>query len=141
MNVLHTDRETEENRRLEVLKTALKEYVDFCDEIRKTNLKDATSCSVARKPLTLHLVLTRHWFDEMVESRKHVEYRAMTPHWNRLIRDRMHEITDVRFSRGYTAETILRPVTGIDIGPCPYDGWDGDYYRIYLGPISEHKFR
>ena len=29
-------------------------------------------------PLVLHLVLTGHWFDEMVAGRKHIEYRACT---------------------------------------------------------------
>ena len=26
---------------------------------------------------------------------------------------------------------------GIDVGPCPYNGWDGDYYRLTLGLITE----
>ena len=90
-------------------------------------------------PLVVHLVLTYHWFDEMVNLRKHVEYRAMTPHWKRLIWDRRNEIAAARFSRGYTAETIVRPVIGIDVGPCPYNGWDGDYYRLTLGLITEHN--
>ena len=90
-------------------------------------------------PLVVHLVLTYHWFDEMVNLRKHVEYRAMTPHWKRLIWDRRNEIAAARFSRGYTAETILRPIIGIDVGPCPYNGWDGDYYRLTLGLITEHN--
>lgn len=92
-------------------------------------------------PLVVHLVLTYHWFDEMVNLRKHVEYRAMTPHWKRLIWDRRNEIAAARFSRGYTAETILRPVIGIDVGPCPYDGWTGDFYRMTLGLITEHNRR
>jgi hypothetical protein len=87
----------------------------------------------------VHLVLTYHWFDEMVNLRKHVEYRAMTPHWKRLIWDRRNEIAAARFSRGYTAETILRPIIGIDVGPCPYNGWEGDYYRLTLGLITEHN--
>lgn len=89
--------------------------------------------------LVVHLVLTYHWFDEMTDLRKDVEYRAMTPHWKRLIWDRRDEIAAARFSRGYTSETIIRPVIGIDIGPCPYDGWHGEYYRIHLGPIEQHN--
>jgi len=26
-------------------------------------------------------------------------------------------------------------VTTIDIGPCPYPGWTGNFYRVHLGPI------
>jgi len=93
---------------------------------------------VSEKSVILQLVLTYHWFDEMVGLRKHVEYRDMTPQWKRLIWDRRNKISAARFSRGYTSETILRPVIGIDIGPCPYDGWGGYYYRITLGLITEH---
>ena len=89
--------------------------------------------------VVVHMVLTHHWFDEMVHGGKDVEYRAITPHWTRLIWDRRDQITHARFSRAYTCNTITRPVIGIDIGPCPYDGWDGDYYRLTLGPIDEPK--
>ena len=92
-------------------------------------------------PLVVHLVLTYHWFDDMIALRKPVEYRVMSPHWKRLIWDRRNEIAAARFSRGYTAETILRPIIGIDVGPCPYNGWDGDYYRLTLGLITEHNAR
>lgn len=83
----------------------------------------------------VHLVLTYHWFDEMIADRKTIEYRAMTPHWEKLIWAHRDRITHARFSRGYTATTILRPVLQIDIGPCHYEGWDDDYYRLHLGPI------
>ena len=101
--------------------------------------KEREFCENSVHPLVVHLVLTYHWFDEMVNLRKHVEYRAMTPHWKRLIWDRRNKIAAARFSRGYTAETIVRPVIGIDVGPCPYNGWDGDYYRLTLGLITEHN--
>ena len=26
-----------------------------------------------------------------------------------------------------------------DVGQCPYNGWDGDYYRLTLGLITEHN--
>lgn len=85
--------------------------------------------------IILHLVLTYYWFDEMVNQRKDVEYREMTPHWTRLIWDRRDRIMAARFSRGYTAGTILRPVCRIEITPCPHVGWDGNYYCLHLGPI------
>jgi len=89
------------------------------------------------KPIVLHLVLTYKWFDLMVGSNKDVEYRACTPHWRRLIWDRRRRITHCRFSRGYTSRTILRPVLAVACGGCSYDGWDGRYYRLYLGDIVE----
>ena len=84
----------------------------------------------------IHLVLTFHWFDEMIAGRKDWEYREMSAHWQRLIWDRRHSIKAARFSRGYTKTTILRPVFSITIGPCPIDGWNGDYYRLELGKIK-----
>lgn len=90
-------------------------------------------------PLVVHLVLTHHWYDEMTAGRKHIEYRAITPHWKRLLWDRREQITYARFSRGYTSTTITRPVRIIDIGPCPYDGWHGEYYRLHLGPVKHNE--
>ena len=88
--------------------------------------------------LVLHLVLTGHWFDEMTAGRKNIEYRRCTPHWRRLLWDRRRSITHARFSRGYTSRTILRPVLAVDCGGCPYDGWDGRFYRLHLGDIVEN---
>ena len=101
----------------------------------------ATANSGTVHRLVLHLVLTGRWFDMMVGGVKNVEYRAMTEHWTRLIWNRRDKITHARFARGYTKETIVRPVRCIDIGPCPYDGWDGDYYRIHMPPIQVENSR
>jgi hypothetical protein len=86
--------------------------------------------------LVIHLVLTHHWFDEMVAGRKDIEYRAMTPHWTRLIWDRRDKITHARFSRGYTSRTMTRRVLSVSIGDCPYEGWDGEYYRLHLDSVD-----
>ena len=91
--------------------------------------------------LVVHFVLTYHWFDEMTAGRKHIEYRAMTPHWTRLLWERRKQITHARFSRGYTGTVITRPVWRIDKGPCPYEGWYSDYYRMHLGPIEQNTVR
>jgi len=88
--------------------------------------------------LVVHFVLTYHWFDEMTAGRKDTEFRAMTTHWRRLVWDRRCQITHAVFSRGYTATRITRPVSCVDIGPCPYDGWAGNYYRIHLGPVMHN---
>lgn len=82
--------------------------------------------------MTLHLVLTFHWYDESVALRKPTEFRAPTPRWMRLIYDRRDRITHVRFARGYTSTTTTFRVSHIDLGPCPIPGWDGDYIRIHF---------
>lgn len=99
----------------------------------------ASETAPARSPgtvsaLVLHLVLTYHWFEEVSSGRKCIEYRAMTPFWTRRIWDRRDKIKKVRFQRGYERDPLrtARVVTKIDIGPCPYDGWNGNYYRIYF---------
>ena len=88
-------------------------------------------------PVVVHFVLQRHWHAEMLAGRKDIEYRAITPYWTaRLMR---RPVTHAAFSRGYTARgRFVRPVTRIDIGPCPYPGWTGDFYRVHLGPIMHN---
>lgn len=83
-------------------------------------------------PRTLHLVLTHHWFDEITAGRKLVEYRALTRHWAKRIWNAVEPGDLVCFSRGYTQETITRRITQIDVGDCPYDGWDALYYRVHF---------
>ena len=87
--------------------------------------------------VTLNLVLAAHWFDVMASGRKDTEYRAITPYWRRLIWDRRGRVAHAVFHRGYTCASLLRPVLGIDVGPCPYPGWPGDYYRLRLGPVVQ----
>jgi hypothetical protein len=88
--------------------------------------------------VTLKLFLTHHWFDETRAGRKRVEYRSMTEEngkpsrWYGQLWVKRHQITHVRFSRGYTPTTLLFKVVKIDIGPCPIPGWEGDYYRIHF---------
>lgn len=83
---------------------------------------------------TLTLVLTRHWYDETDLLLKRVEYREMSPHWKRLIWDRRHDLKYVRFFRAMTKTNRRFAIDAIDIGPCPIDGWSGEYYRIAFSP-------
>lgn len=78
----------------------------------------------------LHLVLTYYWYDETVNGRKRTEYRAMTEKWKKQIWDKRDEYTHIRFARGYTSEMRVFSFEGVDIGDCPIEGWDEEYYRI-----------
>lgn len=89
--------------------------------------------------MNIHLVLSFEWFDEMAAGRKDIEYRNINPHWTKLIWNRRKLIKNAIFSRGYTKTRIKRCVFFIDKGMCPYEGWGGNYYRIYLGPITNSK--
>ena len=84
--------------------------------------------------MTLHLILTFHWYDLTVSGAKTIEYRAMSERWRKLIWDRRDQITHVRFARGYTSTMQTFRVHWIDMGSCPIPGWDGTYYRIHFGP-------
>ena len=88
-------------------------------------------------PVVVHFVLTRHWYAEMLAGRKDIEYREITPYWSSRLTRR--KVTHAAFSCGYTARgRFVRPVTMIDIGPCPYRGWTGEFYRVHLGPIMQN---
>ena len=80
----------------------------------------------------LTLNLTYKWFDEIEAGRKTIEYREIKPYWEKRIWGQRHRITHVCFVRGYTGRFTHRRVTKIDKGPCPYDGWDEEYYRIHF---------
>ena len=82
----------------------------------------------------LHLVLTYHWYDETVKEikPKRTEYRAMSERWKKIIWDRKDEYTHVRFARGYTSTMKIFEIKNIDIGNCPIENWDDQYYRIHF---------
>jgi hypothetical protein len=84
----------------------------------------------------LHLVLTHEWYDAHASGAKDIEYRAMSPHWKRLIGDRKLTLTHVRYSRGYSSTTMIRPILSISLGNCPIEGWNDLVYRIYHPPYK-----
>jgi hypothetical protein len=73
----------------------------------------------------------------MLAGQKDTEYRDVTPYWTARLTRR--PLTHAVFTPGYTGrERIMRPITSIDVGPCEYPGWTGNYYRIHLGPIMHN---
>ncbi len=82
----------------------------------------------------LFLILSGLWFDRVASGEKVIEYRQICPHWKGRLEGRTYKT--VTFQRGYSAKArIIREFFQVDVGPCPYTGWDGEYYRIHFkGP-------
>lgn len=86
----------------------------------------------------IHLVLNFAWYDEILSGRKRVEYRAKKridgrpSVWVRRLWKRREKLTHVIFKRGYTSEKYEFKISKIDQGPCPYSGWEGDFFRIHF---------
>lgn len=86
--------------------------------------------------------LKKEWYDRIANGDKTVEYRAVTPYWHARLVKGIRNFTGVLtpkdwfavFRLGYSSRhpDIVRRITKIDIGPCPYDGWDGEYFRIHF---------
>lgn len=89
--------------------------------------------SEAIKP-NLVLPLKRGWFAKIWNGEKRTEYRAVKPYWTKRIGAWVDDNAPrfILFRIGYARNTLamLAQTCGVDIGPCPYPGWDGEYYRI-----------
>lgn len=92
--------------------------------------------------------LKKEWYDRIASGEKTVEYRRICDHWmsrlcEKLPNSKGHKIRrfDVaEFRLGYKKQgAIVRRITNIDIGPCPYDGWDGEYFRIFFEKETSPK--
>lgn len=85
---------------------------------------------------TIIFNLKREWYDKIVSGQKAVEYRNQSTHWIARLTDgggRFRGFKYAEFRLGYTKRgAIRRAITNIDIGPCPYDGWHGNYFRIHF---------
>lgn len=91
--------------------------------------------------------LKREWYDKIASGEKTVEYRKLSRYWRcRLVfgpylmnKNGEFLVPDgdvfAVFRLGYsrTHPDIVRRIVKIDIGPCPYDGWNGEYFRIHFG--------
>ena len=89
--------------------------------------------SEAIKP-NLVLPLKRGWFAKIWNGEKRTEYRAVKPYWTKRIGAWVGDNAPrfILFQIGYAKDgpRLLVQTTGVDVGPCPYPGWSGDYYRI-----------
>ena len=94
----------------------------------------------------LFLPLTRKWFAKIWNGEKRTEYREVKPYWKER-RNLESWVGDNRqrfimFMIGYakTGPRMLAQTKGVDIGQCPYPGWNGDYYRIRFEIVQPYMF-
>lgn len=92
------------------------------------------------------LNLKREWFEKIRSGEKRIEYRKVGPYWiGRFCRPVMRgrgvnngyevrKFKTVELRCGYRKkDALVFEIANIDVGSCPYDGWDGNYFRIHLG--------
>ena len=90
----------------------------------------------------LVLPLTRKWFAKIWNGEKTTEYREVKPYWTRRIGVWVCDNAPrfILFQIGYAKDgpRLLVQTSGVDIGPCPYPGWRGDYYRIRFDVVQPY---
>lgn len=88
------------------------------------------------------LPLKREWFAKIWNGEKTVEYREVKPYWEKRIGAWVGDNSPkfVLFQLGYTKDgpRILVQVSKTDIGPCPYVGWCGNFYRIHFSIVGPY---
>lgn len=97
----------------------------------------------------LILNLKKEWYDQIASGEKTVEYRKLSSYWEgRLCEPQprhgfwacgrpFRDFDVVEFRHGYTKTgAIVRNFVKIDVGPCPYEGWDCLYYRIHFDGVD-----
>ena len=92
----------------------------------------------------LVLPLKRQWFAKIWNGEKQTEYREVKPYWTRRIGAWVGDNAPrfIMFQIGYAdyGPRMLVQTSGVDIGPCPYPGWAGDYYRIRFDVVQPYFF-
>jgi hypothetical protein len=83
----------------------------------------------------LHLVLTNHWFDEVISGRKKYEYRMITPNWVKRLSNRKYNT--ITFSRGYTSEKAIFVCGEIIVTTIKHDFFGTDPVPVFQIEIKE----
>ena len=88
------------------------------------------------------LPLKRVWFAKIWNGEKTVEYRKVKPYWEQRIGAWVGDTSPkfVLFQLGYMKDgpRSLVQVAKTDIGPCPYAGWCGNFYRIHFSIVGPY---
>lgn len=79
------------------------------------------------------LELNDFWFEEIASGRKNIDYRMITGAAIAALFGG-DPATHAEFYSG--EKRVVRKIEKIDIGPCPYPGWFGLTYQIYLGEVK-----
>lgn len=91
------------------------------------------------KPQTLHLTLTKKWFDVIYCEIKKEEYREITPYWNARLAGRSYN--SVKFTNGYRCDSswMLRKLDGITVGRgrAHWGAPNHDVYILQLGQLID----
>lgn len=80
--------------------------------------------------------LKKEWWDKIMSGEKRVEYRRVSPYWASRL-DPLKS-SQVRFQLGYGGPRADAIVEYIEIGPCHYPGWDGDYYLVHFHLVTDY---
>jgi len=78
----------------------------------------------------LHLTLYKKWFNEILEKKKTVEFRKITPYWTRRLEGKTYEY--VHFVNGYGTH---RPWVDVSLIKIEKDDVYYDEYGLHLGEI------
>ncbi|MFG6375861.1 MAG: hypothetical protein K1W05_08050 [Desulfovibrio sp.] len=81
--------------------------------------------------IVLDLVLKAYWYDLIKSGEKKCEYREIKEYWTRRLFSRPY--THVRFRKGYTSESILFELAGIENTGVHNDLGLPKAYKIILG--------
>ena len=89
----------------------------------------------------LVLNMKREWFVRVWNGEKTVEYREVKPHWMVRIGHWVGKTPLVKFVEmriGYLKDgpVLLLQVYRVDIGKCPHECWDGEYFRLHFGLVG-----
>lgn len=78
----------------------------------------------------LHLTLFKKYFDEILKGDKKIEFRKITPYWEKRLEGKEYDY--IHFVNGYGKD---RPWMDIIIKEIEKDDIYYDEYKIYLGKI------
>jgi len=87
----------------------------------------------------LVLNMKREWLAKVWNGEKTVEYRERKPYWDRRIGGWVGQRGKfVLMVLGYRRDTpaVIIRVDKVDIGTCPYKGWNGEYYRLHFAVVG-----
>lgn len=85
--------------------------------------------------IVLDLVLKAHWYDLIKSGQKKCEYREVKPYWTKRLFAKPY--SHVRFRRGYTKESMVFELAGIEETTDQNDLNFPRVYKLTLGAMVE----